>query len=65
MQEQGISLDETDKCGNSAVNIASQHGYLGCIQVTKSILLILLLGIDERCILAESLQADLCVIQSL
>lgn len=32
MQEQGISLDETDKCGNSAVNIASQHGYLGCIQ---------------------------------
>ncbi|XP_068103070.1 synphilin-1 isoform X2 [Hyperolius riggenbachi] len=32
MQEQGISLDETDKCGNSAVNIASQQGYLGCIQ---------------------------------
>ncbi|XP_063820282.1 synphilin-1 isoform X2 [Pseudophryne corroboree] len=32
MQEQGISLDETDKCGNSAVHIASQHGYLGCIQ---------------------------------
>ncbi|XP_075035288.1 synphilin-1 isoform X2 [Mixophyes fleayi] len=32
MQEQGISLDETDKCGNSAVQIASQHGYLGCIQ---------------------------------
>ncbi|OCU02206.1 synphilin-1 isoform X2 [Xenopus laevis] len=32
MQEQGISLDEIDKCGNSAVHIASQHGYLGCIQ---------------------------------
>ncbi|KAG8598076.1 hypothetical protein GDO81_002486 [Engystomops pustulosus] len=32
MQEQGISLDETDKCGNSAVNIASQNGYLGCVQ---------------------------------
>ncbi|CAJ0952727.1 unnamed protein product [Ranitomeya imitator] len=32
MQEQGISLDETDRCGNSAVNIASQNGYLGCVQ---------------------------------
>ncbi|KAM8960779.1 synphilin-1 [Pelodytes ibericus] len=32
MQEQGISLDEIDKCGNSAVHIASQHGYLGCLQ---------------------------------
>ncbi|KAG8456261.1 hypothetical protein GDO86_002158 [Hymenochirus boettgeri] len=32
MQEQGISLDEVDKCGNSAVHIASQQGYLGCIQ---------------------------------
>ncbi|XP_075457100.1 synphilin-1 isoform X2 [Ascaphus truei] len=32
MQEQGISLDEVDKCGNSAVHVASQHGYLGCIQ---------------------------------
>ncbi|XP_063310196.1 synphilin-1 isoform X2 [Pelobates fuscus] len=32
MQEQGISLDEIDKCGNSAVHVASQHGYLGCIQ---------------------------------
>ncbi|XP_043916683.1 synphilin-1 isoform X2 [Protopterus annectens] len=32
MQEQGISLDEVDKYGNSAVHIACQHGYLGCIQ---------------------------------
>ncbi|XP_006013236.1 synphilin-1 isoform X1 [Latimeria chalumnae] len=32
MQEQGISLDEVDQYGNSAVHIASQHGYLGCIQ---------------------------------
>ncbi|XP_053557574.1 synphilin-1 isoform X1 [Bombina bombina] len=32
MQEQGISLDEVDKSGNSAVHVASQHGYLGCIQ---------------------------------
>uniref|UniRef100_A0A8C5PCY4 Synuclein alpha interacting protein n=2 Tax=Leptobrachium leishanense TaxID=445787 RepID=A0A8C5PCY4_9ANUR len=32
MQEQGISLDEIDRCGNSAVHIASQHGYLGCVQ---------------------------------
>ncbi|KAM4810429.1 synphilin-1 [Rhinophrynus dorsalis] len=32
MQEQGISLDEMDKLGNSAVHVASQHGYLGCIQ---------------------------------
>ncbi|XP_006886057.1 PREDICTED: synphilin-1 [Elephantulus edwardii] len=32
MQEQGISLDEVDQDGNSAVHIASQHGYLGCIQ---------------------------------
>ncbi|KAM7320308.1 hypothetical protein ACRRTK_020751 [Alexandromys fortis] len=32
MQEQGISLDEVDQEGNSAVHIASQHGYLGCIQ---------------------------------
>ncbi|XP_037657492.1 synphilin-1 isoform X1 [Choloepus didactylus] len=32
MQEQGISLDEVDQAGNSAVHIASQHGFLGCIQ---------------------------------
>ncbi|XP_066567421.1 synphilin-1 isoform X2 [Amia ocellicauda] len=32
MQEQGISLDEVDQYGNSAVHIASQHGHLGCIQ---------------------------------
>uniref|UniRef100_A0A8C6I5C3 Synuclein, alpha interacting protein (synphilin) n=1 Tax=Mus spicilegus TaxID=10103 RepID=A0A8C6I5C3_MUSSI len=32
MQEQGISLDEVDREGNSAVHVASQHGYLGCIQ---------------------------------
>ncbi|XP_006189248.2 synphilin-1 isoform X1 [Camelus ferus] len=32
MQEQGISLDEVDQAGNSAVHVASQHGYLGCIQ---------------------------------
>uniref|UniRef100_A0A8C2M0I7 Synuclein, alpha interacting protein (synphilin) n=1 Tax=Cricetulus griseus TaxID=10029 RepID=A0A8C2M0I7_CRIGR len=32
MQEQGISLDEVDQEGNSAVHVASQHGYLGCIQ---------------------------------
>ncbi|XP_007086914.1 synphilin-1 isoform X1 [Panthera tigris] len=32
MQEQGISLDEVDPDGNSAVHVASQHGYLGCIQ---------------------------------
>ncbi|XP_063088519.1 synphilin-1 isoform X2 [Cavia porcellus] len=32
MQEQGISLDEVDYEGNSAVHVASQHGYLGCIQ---------------------------------
>lgn len=35
MQEQGISLDEVDQDGNSAVHVASQHGYLGCIQVYK------------------------------
>lgn len=33
MQEQGISLDEVDPDGNSAVHVASQRGYLGCIQV--------------------------------
>lgn len=33
MQEQGISLDEVDQDGNSAVHVAAQHGYLGCIQV--------------------------------
>ncbi|KFQ31906.1 Synphilin-1, partial [Mesitornis unicolor] len=32
MQEQGISLDEVDQEGNTAVHIAAQHGYLGCIQ---------------------------------
>ncbi|XP_069481678.1 synphilin-1 isoform X2 [Ambystoma mexicanum] len=32
MQEQGISLDEVDHCGNSAVHVAAQHGHLGCIQ---------------------------------
>ncbi|XP_072453265.1 synphilin-1 isoform X5 [Notamacropus eugenii] len=32
MQEQGISLDEVDQDGNSAVHVTSQHGYLGCIQ---------------------------------
>uniref|UniRef100_A0A6I8NDG0 Synuclein alpha interacting protein n=1 Tax=Ornithorhynchus anatinus TaxID=9258 RepID=A0A6I8NDG0_ORNAN len=32
MQEQGISLDEVDQGGNSAVHVASQHGFLGCIQ---------------------------------
>ncbi|KAJ6669698.1 hypothetical protein lerEdw1_000247 [Lerista edwardsae] len=32
MQEQGISLDEVDQDGNSAVHVAAQHGYLGCIQ---------------------------------
>ncbi|XP_076994945.1 synphilin-1 isoform X2 [Tamandua tetradactyla] len=32
MQEQGISLDEVDQNGNSAVHTASQHGFLGCIQ---------------------------------
>lgn len=35
MQEQGISLDEVDQEGNSAVHVASQHGYLGCIQVHR------------------------------
>lgn len=35
MQEQGISLDEVDQDGNSAVHVASQHGYLGCIQVHR------------------------------
>lgn len=33
MQEQGISLDEADQDGNTAVHVAAQHGYLGCIQV--------------------------------
>ena len=33
MQEQGISLDEVDQQGNSAVHVAAQHGHLGCIQV--------------------------------
>lgn len=37
MQEQGISLDEVDPDGNSAVHIAAQQGYLGCIQVKKKI----------------------------
>ncbi|NXA39792.1 SNCAP protein, partial [Eudromia elegans] len=32
MQEQGISLDEVDQDGNTAVHVAAQHGYLGCIQ---------------------------------
>ncbi|XP_048203237.1 synphilin-1 isoform X2 [Perognathus longimembris pacificus] len=32
MQEQGISLDEVDQEGNSAVHAASRHGHLGCIQ---------------------------------
>ncbi|NWJ04312.1 SNCAP protein, partial [Crypturellus undulatus] len=32
MQEQGISLDEADQDGNTAVHVAAQHGYLGCIQ---------------------------------
>ncbi|XP_044301894.1 synphilin-1 isoform X1 [Varanus komodoensis] len=32
MQEQGISLDEVDQDGNSAVHVAAQRGYLGCIQ---------------------------------
>ncbi|XP_063151358.1 synphilin-1 isoform X3 [Candoia aspera] len=32
MQEQGISLDEVNQDGNSAVHVAAQHGYLGCIQ---------------------------------
>ncbi|KAM8793379.1 synphilin-1-like [Eudromia elegans] len=32
MQEQGISLDEVDQNGNTAVHVAAQHGYLGCIQ---------------------------------
>ncbi|XP_067320579.1 synphilin-1 isoform X4 [Anolis sagrei] len=32
MQEQGISLDEVDQDGNSAVHVAAQQGYLGCIQ---------------------------------
>nr|XP_056704580.1 synphilin-1 [Euleptes europaea] len=32
MQEQGISLDEVDQEGNSAVHVAAQQGYLGCIQ---------------------------------
>ena len=35
MQEQGISLDEVDQDGNSAVHVASRHGYLGCIQVQR------------------------------
>lgn len=35
MQEQGISLDEIDQDGNSAVHVAAQHGYLGCIQVKQ------------------------------
>lgn len=38
MQEQGISLDEVDQEGNSAVHVASQHGYLGCIQVHSLLL---------------------------
>ncbi|XP_048359501.1 synphilin-1 isoform X1 [Sphaerodactylus townsendi] len=32
MQEQGISLDEVDQEGNSAVHVAAQQGYLGSIQ---------------------------------
>ncbi|XP_060091530.1 synphilin-1 isoform X2 [Heteronotia binoei] len=32
MQEQGISLDEVDQEGNSAVHVAAHQGYLGCIQ---------------------------------
>ncbi|NXD05393.1 SNCAP protein, partial [Certhia familiaris] len=36
MQEQGISLDEVDQDGNTAVHIAAQHGYLGCIQICLS-----------------------------
>ncbi|NWY07365.1 SNCAP protein, partial [Nothoprocta ornata] len=32
MQEQGISLDEVDQDGNTAVHVAAQHGYQGCIQ---------------------------------
>lgn len=58
MQEQGISLDETDKCGNSAVHIASQHGYLGCIQVIKNINWKIML----RCIMIKSLMENVFII---
>ncbi|XP_059403747.1 synphilin-1-like [Carassius carassius] len=32
MQEQGISLDEADQNGNTAVHVAAQFGHLSCIQ---------------------------------
>lgn len=32
MQEQGISLDEVDLNGNTAVHVAAQHGHLSCLQ---------------------------------
>nr|XP_055024730.1 synphilin-1 isoform X1 [Misgurnus anguillicaudatus] len=32
MQEQGISLDEVDQSGNTAVHVAAQHGHLSCVQ---------------------------------
>ncbi|XP_068460398.1 synphilin-1 isoform X2 [Clinocottus analis] len=32
MQEQGISLDEVDQNGNTAVHVAAQYGHLTCIQ---------------------------------
>ncbi|XP_052419229.1 synphilin-1-like [Carassius gibelio] len=32
MQEQGISLDEADQNGNTAVHVAAQFGHLSCVQ---------------------------------
>ncbi|KAA0714506.1 Synphilin-1 [Triplophysa tibetana] len=32
MQEQGISLDEVDQNGNTAVHVVAQHGHLSCLQ---------------------------------
>ncbi|XP_038660950.1 synphilin-1 isoform X2 [Scyliorhinus canicula] len=32
MQEQGISLDEVDQYGNTAVHVSTQHGHLSCLQ---------------------------------
>lgn len=48
MQEQGISLDEVDQEGNSAVHVASQHGYLGCIQVHSLLLTVRKGSLEKR-----------------
>lgn len=42
MQEQGISLDEVDQNGNTAVHVAAQHGHLSCLQVLHHLSLSLL-----------------------